>query len=200
MSCDSVRDQLDHYIAGLIEPAAEAAIRDHLRHCVECQEDEAAARFLAPRVAALPRSLAPSRPLWNAIEVRLAPRRTAQLGRWLPLAAAIALLAAAGLWRLRQDPGDSTPVVQVQAASPQAASYRMAAAEMQASLLDDGMLAPETASALRRDMKTMDAAIEETSSALRSDPGNEVLRDLHLSALRRKLDVLRRTAALYAET
>ena len=198
MTCESVRDQLDAYVAGTIDDRSADVVRSHLEHCAECRTDEAAARFLAPRVATLPRSVPPTRPLWAGIESRLAPRRARRMTPWLPLAATLVLLAGAGWWLSRQA-GDPVGVAaDTPAAVPsQAAAYKLAATDLETSLLDEGKLEPVTASALRRDLATMNTAIEETSNALRSDPANEVLQELHLSALRRKLDVLRRAAALY---
>jgi hypothetical protein len=198
MTCESVRDQLDAYVAGTIADRSADEVRGHLEHCAECRADEAALRFLAPRVAALPRSVPPARPLWAGIESRLAPRRARRMMPWLPLAATLVLLAGAGWWLSRQTNNPETVAADASRALPsQAAAYQLAATDLEASLLDEGKLEPVTASALRRDLATMNTAIAETSSALRSDPANEVLQQMHLSALRRKLDVLRRAAALY---
>ena len=198
MTCESIRDQLDAYLAGTLDARSADEVRRHLDHCDECRAGEAAARFLTPRVAALPRSLPPARPLWEGIESRLAPRRSRRAVPWLPLAAMLAVIVGAGWWVSRQADEPGTAAVDTPAAVPsQAAAYQLAATDLEASLLDNGKLEPVTATALRRDLATMNSAIEETSSALRSDPTNEVLQELHLSALRRKLDVLRRAAALY---
>jgi hypothetical protein len=199
MNCESLRDQLDHYLAGTLEGRSADEVRRHLEQCAECRADEAAARFLAPRVAALPRSVPPARPLWAGIESRLAPRRARRLVPWLPLAAMLALLAGAGWWWSRQSADPNAGAVTPAALPTQAAAYKLAATDLETSLLDPGKLEPVTARALRRDLATMNTAIAETSDALRGDPANEVLQELHLSALRRKLDVLRRAAALYVE-
>jgi anti-sigma factor RsiW len=202
MTCESVRDRLDGYVAGTLDDASASDLRRHLEQCDECRADEAAARFLTPRVVALPRSVPPARPLWDGIESRLVPRQaTRRFTTWLPLAATLALLAGAGWWWLRQADAPVGVAVETPAALPsQAAAYKLAASDLQTSLLDQGKLEPTTANALRRDLATMDNAIAETSNALQGDPANEVLQQLHLSALRRKLDVLRRTAALYVES
>ena len=198
MTCEFLREQLDAYLAGILDARSADDIRRHLEQCDECRADEAAARFLAPRAAALPRSVPPARPLWEGIESRLEPRRPRRAVPWLPLAAMLAVIVGAGWWVSRPADEPGTVAVDSPAAVPsQAAAYKLAATDLEASLLDEGKLEPVTASALRRDLATMNSAIEETSSALRSDPTNEVLQDLHLSALRRKLDVLRRAAALY---
>ena len=198
MTCESIRDQLDGYVAGTLDVRSADMVRSHLEHCAECRADEAAARFQAPRLASLPRSVPPARPLWEGIESRLAPRRSRRGVPWLPLAAMLAVTVGAGWWLSRQAADPVAVAVDTSAAVPsQAAAYQLAATDLEASLLDEAKLEPVTASALRRDLVTMNTAIEETSNALRSDPANEVLQELHLSALRRKLDLLRRAAALY---
>lgn len=199
MNCESVRDHLDRYLTGALPPLESEAVRAHLSGCEECRADEAAARFLLPRVAALPRSVPPQRPLWAGIESRLTPRRSWRLPTWLPIAAAIVLAAGATWWSTREPSADNTELPGRVPAH--AAAYQLAASELEASLLESGnKLEPGTAGALRRDLATMNDAIRETSAALEADPGNEVLQQLHLSAWRRKLDQLRRAAAVYSET
>jgi hypothetical protein len=198
MTCETLRDRLDHYVAGSLDTATAREIAAHLADCEECRADEAAARFLAPRVAALPRSVAPARPLWDGIASRLEPRRFA-LRTWLPLAAALAIISAGGLLLVRSGADDAGPAPVAAADDGERAAYRTAAADLQAALLEGGRLTGATASALQRDVVTLDDAIDETGRALRSDPANPVLQQLHLSALRRKLETLRRAAAHYTE-
>jgi hypothetical protein len=201
MNCESVRDQLDRYLAGALEATETEAVRAHLARCEECRADEAAARFLAPRVAALPRSVPPERPLWAGIESRLRARRSWAMPAWLPIAAAIALVAGAVWWSTREGPADPAFIAELPDRLPaQVAAYKLATSDLEASLLEPSKLEPVMAGALRRDLATMNEAIRETSAALEEDPGNEVLQQLHLSALRRKLDQLRRAAAVYSES
>jgi Putative zinc-finger len=215
MNCETIRDLLDQYVAGTLEPEAARAVRAHLEACADCRQDEAAARFLAPRVAALPRSVPPSRPLWTGIEQRLRPRRVSRTRFWLPLAATVALMTAAGWWASRlltsrsgasidQQPSvtaerDSEPVLDY-GDLLQTRTYRMAASDLETALLSGKRLLPATSNSIKRDLQTIDVAIKETAAALRADPRNDVLRQLYLSALRRKLEWLRRAVALYAES
>jgi predicted anti-sigma-YlaC factor YlaD len=200
MNCESVRDHLDRYVTGGLPPLESNAVRAHLSGCEECRADEAAARFLAPRVAALPRSVPPERPLWAGIESRLKPRRSWSMPAWLPIAAAIALVAGAAWWNTREGPTDQSSTGLPAQLPAQVAAYQLAASDLEASLLEPSKLEPVMAGALRRDLATMNQAIRETSAALETDPGNEVLHQLHLSTLRRKLDLLRRAAANYTES
>ncbi len=199
MTCETIRDRLDEFVAGSLDAATAREIAAHLAGCEDCRADEAAARFLVPRVAALPRIVAPDRPLWDGIASRLEPRKRLAFRTWLPLAAALAILSAGGLLLLRSGSGADGPAPVAAADEGQRAAYRTAAADLQAALLEGGRLTGATASALRRDVVTLDDAIAETARALESDPANPVLQQLHLSALRRKLETLRRAAAHYTE-
>lgn len=199
MTCETIRDRLDEYVAGALDRATAREIAAHLAGCEECRADEAATRFLVPRVAVLPRIVAPDRPLWDGIASRMEPRRRLALRTWLPLAAALAIVSAGGLLLVRSGSDDAGPAPVAAVAGGERAAYRTAAADLQAALLEGGRLTGATASALRRDVGTLDDAIDETARALQSDPANPVLQQLHLSALRRKLETLRRAAAYYTE-
>jgi hypothetical protein len=70
--------------------------------------------------------------------------------------------------------------------------------DLEQALMTGGLLAPAVNEAFRRDLQTLEAAITEASAALRADPTNDVARDLYRAAFRRKLDALRRAAAVYS--
>lgn len=203
MSCELTRDRLDALIAGTLDPVSEAQARAHLASCAECSEDYEAARFVAPRAAALPREMPSDRDLWAGIESRLG-RRTQDAGRAirvLALAAALLLAVGAGWW-LRgvasSVPRPASESVEVMPYETEVASLRAAMNELEQALMHDGLLAPAVNEAFRRDLQTLEAAITEASAALRADPANDVARELYRAAFRRKLDALRRAAAVYS--
>ncbi len=201
MTCESARDRLDDYVAGRLDPAAAEHLRDHLRTCTGCRLDEAAARFLAPKVAALPRGVDPTRPLWDDIDRRIRRRARVGVRHWLPLAAALALIVGAGSWAalLFSRGGARAPSAAVAAPETPAMerAYRIASDELETAVVDQAGLIPAAASPVARDVRTMNAAIDEARQALAAEPGNELARELYRAALRRKLDLLRRSAALY---
>lgn len=202
MTCEECRDRLDEHLAGRLDDSAAAAVQAHLDSCSECHADEAAARFLAPRIAALPREVRPARPLWAGIDRRLTHAPSRPWRRWLAVAAALAIMtglawSSAVMLRWAQHPsgpGRTPPV------ATREMIWRDAATELETSLLAGKHLAPAVEAAVRRDMGVLDTAIREAGDALRADPGNPLLEDLYLGALRRKLEVLRRAAALYTES
>ncbi len=61
---------------------------------------------------------------------------------------------------------------------------------------EEGKLAPETVAKLRESIAVIDAAILEARQALAADPANSELIEMLSSSYDKKLDLLRRTAAL----
>lgn len=202
MNCDETRDRLDELVSGYLDSATRSAVEAHLATCADCRADEAAARFLAPRVAALPREVQPARPLWTGVDRRLTRVRPAPWSRWAALAAGLLLIIGATwssavlLRRLQGPPAPGVPSV----VTSREDTWRQAAAELESTLLSDQRLAPPVEALVRRDLVTLDAAIAEARAAWQAEPGNDLLSDLYHGALRRKLEVLRRTAALFAES
>lgn len=203
MNCDPTRDRLDAFIAGTLEPADRDAVQAHLDTCPECAADLAAARFLAPRTAALPREVPADPALWAGIEERLVPRRGfgRRAGSVLALAAALLLAVGAGWW-LRGLTTRDSPIVRYerQAYETEVTSLRAAMNDLEKALLDDGRLPAALSESFTRDLRVLEGAITEASAALVADPANPVVRDLYRAAFRRKLDALRRAAAVYVES
>jgi hypothetical protein len=102
-ACEHVRGDLGAYVLGSLEPAEEAAVREHLAHCAECAAEHASLARL-PRLLALAAPMAEAGPPAPAVEERVldaiagerphrAPRRL-RLPRLRLLAPAAAALAA----------------------------------------------------------------------------------------------------------
>jgi len=209
MSCDFTRDRLDAYASDTLAPAERDAVRAHLDTCAECSADFEATRFLAPRTAALPREAPADPALWTAIEARLTPRRATSgpAMRILALAAALLLAVGAGWWLRGLTTHDSRLTTdsrvmryEQQPYETEVASIRAAMNDLERALVDGHRLPAPVSESFRRDLRVLERAITEASAALTADPTNEALRDLYRAAFRRKLDALRRAAAVYAET
>ena len=207
MSCEFTRDHLDDFNAGTLDPAGQEAVRAHVASCAECAADLEAARFMAPRTAALPREKPADRDLWSGIEVRLEPRRSQarRVARASALAAALLLAVAAGWWLRGHATRDSRLVTDSRLVASEAlpygsevASLRAAMNDLERALMEGGRLSPAVSEGFRRDLQTLEAAITEASAALRADPTNDVVRELYRAAFRRKLEALRRVAAVYS--
>ena len=107
--CDHVRPDIGAYVLGGLEPAEEAAVREHLATCSECAAEHASLAGL-PRLLALAAPMAEAGPPPAAIEERVldaiagerpqqpprAPRRRLPRARVLvPAAAALAAIVVA---------------------------------------------------------------------------------------------------------
>ena len=209
MNCDYTRDRLDAFVAGTLDPAERDLVRAHVESCTECAADLEAAQFMAPRTAALPREAPADPALWAGIEARLEPRNRqyTRTIRVLALAAALLLAVAAGWWLRGLATRDSRLATdsQVTRAEPlpfetEVASLRAAMNDLEKALVVDGRLPAPLSESFKRDLRTLEAAITEASAALRADPTNDAVRELYRAAFRRKLEALRRAAAVYSES
>jgi hypothetical protein len=107
-SCEHVRPDIGAFVLGALEPAEEAAVREHLATCAECAAEHARLAGL-PRLLALAAPMAEAGPPAPALEERVldaiagerpqrAPRRRPRLPRLrvlLPAAAALAAVVVA---------------------------------------------------------------------------------------------------------
>jgi hypothetical protein len=206
MNCEFTRDRLDAYAAGSLAPAEREAVSAHIEGCAECTADLEATLFVAPHTAALPREVPADPGLWAGIESRLTPRGRFRLrtGPLLAMAAALLLAVGAGWWLrgLTTDAGRESRVTRVETLPYEAevASLRNAMNDLEQALIAEGRLPAPLSESFKRDLRTLEAAITEASVALTADPTNEDIRELYRAAFRRKLEALRRAAAVYVES
>jgi hypothetical protein len=75
--------------------------------------------------------------------------------------------------------------------------YARAAAELMAALEQEGdRLPPETLASVKKDMRSIDAALQEVRQALATDPANPGLNHLLRSTHQRKVEVLQQVLKL----
>ena len=199
MTCDDFRDRLDDYLAGGLPAPRHAAMEGHAGHCLSCSADLAAAQALAAPLAAAPRSIAPARDLWPAVEARIASgrrrRRTAMLA-----AAAVALMAGSSIaTAVLLQPDAPAPVVAAVPVAPaafEAAYVRRAGALSELVEQDRALLAPATVATLERNLAVIDKAIEESRAALAADPGSRELETLLRTTHEQKVELLERVTRL----
>ena len=207
MDCDRALEALDDYVDGTLGEAAFQEVELHLAGCADCAAEHRMLRELLARAAELPPSVAPPRDLWPGIAERLAPRRPAA-SRWTMGLAAAAALAVAVTMVSRPGPETpagtpaGTPVAAAAEGLPPAleqaeADYARATAQLMAAIeARRGALPPRTVAALEENLKTIDAALAEVRTALRSDPANPHLNLLLASTHQRKVEVLRQVVRL----
>ena len=206
--CDRTLDALDDYVDGALGEAAFQEVELHLAGCADCAAEHRMLRELLARAAALPRAIVPPHDLWAGIAGRLAPRRTAA-SRWtMGLAAAAALAVAVTIVsRPRPDAPAATPATTPVASASEGLPPALEQAEARVrarrprsswprSTRGAGALPPRTVAALEENLKTIDAALAEVRTALRSDPSNPHLNLLLASTHQRKVEVLRQVVRL----
>ena len=157
----------------------------------------------------------PPRDLWPGVSTRLETRRqqfTFTLSQ-LAVAASLLIAVASGLtWLATNRPaltGGGQPQEVIQAYSSvdtggkivpanfADAQFNAAVEDLERILRDErGRLDPRTVLILERNLKTIDAAINEARMALDQDPANPYLNSHLADARRRKLDLLRHATEL----
>jgi hypothetical protein len=170
--------------------------------------------LLGDAIADLPEPC-PDRDLWPGVQARLAPRPRVISFTLAELAMAATLLMAvsAGVSWLAFRPARSAPpegpVIRADAepvngARPDAVPADFADEQFDAAVTDlervlreeRDRLDPRTVIVIERNLRAIDDAIREARTALDQDPGNPYLNSHLADARRRKLDLLRRAAAL----
>ena len=160
----------------------------------------------------------PSRDLWAGIAKRLdaqpvpATRRIAFTLPQLAMAASLLIAVASGVtWVVAHRPAATTsePVIQAYGVTDDAtdggivqanfadAQFNAAVDDLEKILREErDRLDPRTVLIIERNLKAIDAAINEARMALNNDPANPYLNSHLADARRRKLDLLRHATAL----
>jgi hypothetical protein len=220
MTPDQWTARLSEYLDGELDGAERQALDAHLEQCADCRDTLAELRRVTLRATALS-DREPSADLWPGIAARIGlPAATAARAsrsaprRWsftLPQLAAAGLVVAAvgagGLW-LAQRSWLPESVVREAPAAAEGSKFRLTRAEG-----DDGYdravadlervlaanrsrLDTATVRVLEESLRTIDRALTRARTALAQDPSNSYLNAHLAETMRRKLDLLRRAAAL----
>jgi predicted anti-sigma-YlaC factor YlaD len=220
MTCHELDERLDDYVDGTLSPAEADAVAEHLASCPSCREAERRTQRLLAHVAALPRSVAPPRDLWPAIERAISGEgRFARGLAWRPgmmlAAAATVLLGILAAVAWRGTPGATgpqtvaipettptyEPVSTLAVADPALAEaereYEAAAKTLLAVLQQRrSRIAPADLARVEDNVAVIDRALAEVREALAKDPVNPELNRMLVATHRKKVDVLRRVVRL----
>lgn len=219
--CRDLQSRLSQFADGDLADADRAAIESHVAECAECRAVLQDLERLRRAAAALG-PITPPDHVWLEVagQIQLEPGHSvvapARTGRgaarqWLGLAAALVVITIGAYFVVRQTPATPAPAAgNVQAAgSVEAITEELALATQhydnaisQLETLvksDDGTLDPAMASILQQNIKTIDAAISESRTALDQNPNSEPARESLFDALRRKVGVLQATVTLMNE-
>ncbi|MBA2627035.1 MAG: zf-HC2 domain-containing protein [Gemmatimonadales bacterium] len=218
MTCESVRDQIDAFIAGTLPVADRAALEAHLATCPACAEDLQAARTLRPLTLGLASSIEPPHDLWPAVATRLRPRSDAEDAGIRPIgirsdgirgkgirprmaallaAAAVVLVVGSSVITMAVVRGrDGGRAVEASAPGIEAGYVSASASLLRAIESEKSGLSPETIATLERNLGVIDAAIAESKAALAGDPGNRALSALLWASYRQKVSLLQQVNRL----
>ena len=196
MTCDVVRDGIDRYLSGGLDPADQNALELHVAGCTDCRADVEASRFLAQRTAGLRREITPATDLWTGIAPRLGRQvRRLSLPVWWVAAAAVLLVAATSALTValvRRPQPESVAGFASTEARYQQAALEVAGLYQQAR----DSLRPETRLVLERNLAVIERALGEARDALRTDPANRAIEVMVVAAYQRKIAFLERAASL----
>jgi hypothetical protein len=217
-------DQFSDYLDDELTASERQLVEHHLRECPPCAGVMNELRQVIGTAGSLTH-LPPGEQVWQAVaaEIREMPRLAApSTGRrfsfTLPqLAAASVLLALLSGWaalRLVTSPStdraaDAGTVATPSATEPVAVSnvegddplYNAAVSDLEQALeRGRGRLDPETVATVQSDLRVIDMALEEARRALVNDPANTYLSGHIVDTRQRKLDLLRRAAALTTDS
>lgn len=165
------------------------------------------------------RDEAPARDLWPGVAARLEPKaapRRSQISFTLPqlaMAASLLIAVASGLtWLAARQPlapADPQTIVVAESESTGEveggivnanfadAQFNAAVTDLEQILRSErDRLDPRTVLVIERNLKAIDAAIQEARAALNDDPANAYLNSHLADARRRKLDLLRHATTL----
>ena len=222
-TCHAVQARLSEFADGDLSGSDRAAVNEHLSGCEECrgllrdlQHIRRAAEALGPvappdhvwlQVAGQARL---ERPTVEQPAVRVA--RGPVMRQWISLAAALVLVTVGAHYFLNSVPADGGNTGAGNAADASSVKriadelslamehYDNAVAELEAlAKANKGLLDAQTAEALRQNIQTVNAAIDESRAALVENPGSEPARNSLIEALRRKVVVLQATVNLMNE-
>ncbi len=222
---DTWRARLSEYLDDELDPAEHAELETHLDGCAECQTALEQLRRVVARAARLV-DAPPAEDLWPGIADRIheepartgasatarssvLPRRALTIGVPQLAAAAVLLvvLSSGVAWQLGRDslsatgPDETTAVAPSGNAVPVARiathRYESAIAQFERVLADGrDRLDTATVRVVEENLAIIDRAIDEARGALAADPSNAYLNRHLANAMRRKLDLLRRTTSL----
>jgi anti-sigma factor RsiW len=215
-------EELSLYLDGQLDEPSRGRVEAHLVACDDCRGTLEALRALVRRAGSLD-DTPPGRDLWPGIAARigdvsladvvpLAPRRrrvSFSIPELAAAAVALMLVSAGGVW-LASRPGSQVGVARTggpraavtltageQGLPPAYASYDAAIRDLEATLeARRPMLDTATIRVVEQSLRVIDLAIAQARAALAEEPDNSYLNSHLAAAMGRKLDVLRRVAAL----
>ena len=204
MSCPDLDRLIQDRIDGCLDEGEARLLDVHLEDCASCRDEELRLRELVHDLGALATDAEPERELWPSLRARLEassaalPAFTTARAPWLRLAAAGLLL---GLIVGSQAVVREAPATDSKALSDEHravfAEYERASAALVESLearRDD--LSPATLETIDSNLALIENALTRTREALRSEPDDTDLMQMHYALLGRKTSVLQQLVSM----
>jgi anti-sigma factor RsiW len=211
---------LSCFVDDALEPAEQARVEEHLRHCDQCRRVVADLREIGRAAGGLDQ-MAPPAHLWPRIRAAIeresaGTSKTAQAaagsrpmtGRWVAALAAAAVMVLVTVVGLRIFPADpavpderETRRGEIDAELQQAEQHYQKAIAGLEQIADagKGVLDPQTEATLETNLAVIDDAIDESLAALQTEPGNEPAQRSLLESLKTKLALLQDAVTLMIE-
>lgn len=209
-------DERQAFAEGSLPTDRAREVQEHLRQCATCAADVRTLEATMTSIRSAPTPVSRIDELWPEIRSRIErtkvvplsalasdpPRTPRRRGRWIAasvlIAAAVVAFAVITVPRRQPSAGDrtvasggaSTPIVPV---TDSVQSYEAEARVLLNHLeVERAMMRPEAAAMIDRDLKVIDAAIDELKLAIANDPKNAALRQLLAESYRQKVELLKR--------
>ena len=225
---DRFTDLLSVYLDHDLPRSEFDAVERHLETCSECRDALAALASVKSRAASLVDPPAPT-DLWAGIASRIgtagsssaAPARRATVlelprrsrgwttPQWVAAAAAFMVVTVGALWLAHDRISPALRPVPVADGARGSSGSDAAAADFDASRIEDeigqlqqalargrGKLDPKTVQVLEEDLRIISKATEDARRALEKDPANRDLQDYLAGSVQKKLELVRRAAVM----
>jgi anti-sigma factor ChrR (cupin superfamily) len=208
-------EQLNEFLDGDLAPRDRRIVESHLSGCESCRRalDELSAVVRA--AGELPPVAPPDR-IWESIAASL--RERAPLSRparpapsWrkalYPALAAAAVLLGVSVWLVLRESGTKPPVDQAALANMVTEELQAAESHYDRAIVgleqiiaqNDGVLTPELTSVLNQNLDLIEKAIDESRTAIATEPQSTAAQESLLQALRSKVTLLQNTILLINE-
>lgn len=211
MTPDSFADRLSDHIDGALSAAEREELEAHLAGCSDCRALVSDLRSVRREARALP-PIEPPEQVWSSIAERMRARKVSAARHssfYTALAVAAALVLGVSLWiaiaprgpglRDRQDPEALADMVTEELRAAEAHYENAITGLEQIIAQNDGSLPSNLHQTITESLDLIEQTIDESRSAMATNPRSSVAQESLLDAFRRKVSLLQNTILLINE-
>jgi hypothetical protein len=196
-ACEQAIDWIHTELDGALEPALIERLTEHVSRCESCRSIREDLAHLVVQARHLPREVAPRADLWPQIRDRLHRPVHRSSPRWGWPAGGLLMAAAALLAMFAGSPGPEPQPTAMDELAAWESTVRGATNDLEQALAArQDEMDPETLAIVTRNLRIIDAAIEETREALSRKPSDEAGRAALAALHQHKLQLLRQVVDL----